>query len=109
MPVMRIPRDRRRGSKRVVLMERDDVLMPALGRFRIARTSDLVTIAFDGIRRDTAAARLRRLYDAGFLEVVQAERTSENIYALGPLGRRRLTDRGLPTGHAPSGGHQHHL
>src|SRR5207244_3747196 len=64
----RIPRDRRRAGVRVVLGQRDEAMLRALARFRIARTDDLTSLFFRDVRRDTAAARLRRLHDAGLLE-----------------------------------------
>lgn len=99
----------RRDGARVELSERDAVLLQALARFRLARTSDLVAFAFAGLRPDTAGKRLRRLFDAGFLEVVAQRRTDENVYALGPLGKRWLRDPGRPVPTRPAGGFDHHL
>src|SRR5207249_9420572 len=59
--------------------------------------------------RDTAAERLRRLYDGGLLDVRSAERSEENLYSLGPKGREWLKERGIATGAMPRGGLKHHL
>ncbi|HSQ60387.1 MAG TPA: replication-relaxation family protein [Acidobacteriota bacterium] len=84
-------------------------LLLALNRFRIARTSDLASVCFRGVRRDTAAARLRKLYDAHVLEVRAGAPNQESWYLVGPAGRRALEDRGTPVGRVPRGGLDHHL
>jgi hypothetical protein len=66
-PPRRQLRHRRRRGVAVVLTERDEEVLNALARFRLARTSDLMAYAFAGVRRDTAAVRLRRLFDARYL------------------------------------------
>lgn len=101
-------RNQRRKDVHVVLTKRDEDLLTALARFRIARTSDLLQLAFPGVRRDTALERLRRLFDGAYLEVQSENRMSENVYALGRNGRRWATDRGLPTGKPPKS-QAHHL
>lgn len=102
-------RHRRRRGVAVELTERDEVVLHALARFRIARTSDLVAYAFAGIRRDTAAVRLRRLFDGRFLAVLPPEQGKENVYRLGPAGRAFLAEAGVVTGRVPRGGLEHHL
>jgi hypothetical protein len=84
-------------------------VLHALSRFRLARTSDLLAYAFAGVRRDTAAARLRRLFDARFLAVLPPTQGVENVYRLGPAGKTWLADEGVPGGHVPRGGYEHHL
>jgi protein involved in plasmid replication-relaxation len=105
----RQPRGVRRRGVTAHLTRRDEVLLRALARFRIARTRDLVAYAFPGVRADTAAARLRHLFDAQFLEVRGAGLFEENLYALGPEGRTCLTDLGIPFGRVPRGNLEHHL
>jgi hypothetical protein len=93
----------------VRLTPRDEVLLRALARFRVARTSDLVRFAFRDVRRDTAAARLRRLYDGGWLDVRFHDRANENLYSLGPEGRRWLKTNGGNIGRLPREPLAHHL
>lgn len=108
-PVRRQPRHRRRKGVTVELTERDEMVLHALGRFRLARTSDLVRYAFNGVRQDTAAVRLRRLFDSGHLAVLPPVRGAENIYRLGPAGRQHLAQQGGVAGRVPRGGLDHHL
>ena len=84
----RQPRDRRRAGVSVCLSERDRGVLAAVARFRLVRTGDLVRLFFRGVRADTAAVRLRRLYDASYLTVYCSDRSQQSIYALGPEGRR---------------------
>ncbi len=102
-------RHRRHRSVNVQLTERDRIVLHALARFRLARTSTLVTYAFAGVRRDTAAVRLRRLFDSRHLSVLPSQQTSENIYRLGPAGKACLLEEGIAAGRVPRGGHEHHL
>jgi len=92
-----------------VLTERDAAVLHAMSRFRLARTSDLVAYAFAGVRRDTAAVRLRRLFDSRFLAVLPTNQGVENLYRLGPAGKAWLAEEGVPGGRVPRGGHEHHL
>ncbi len=108
-PVRRTPRDCRKADVRVCLTARDAVLLRALARFRLARTSDLAVLCFPGVRRDTVAARLRRLFDAGYLDTRVSQRTEENLYVLGPEGRTWLRRAGETPRRAPNGGVDHHL
>lgn len=94
---------------RVELNQRDEEILAGLARFGIARTGDLVTLAFAGIRADTAACRLRRLLDAGYLEVRSSDRAKESVYLLGPAGRRWVADRGIPETRPPRSEFAHHL
>jgi len=102
-------RDRRRRGIAVRLTERDELLLEAVQRFRLARTGDLVTAAFPGVHPMTASVRIRRLFDAGYLDVRCANRSEENVYSLGPLGRRWALEQALPVGRIPRGGAAHHL
>ena len=102
-------RSKRRSGVVTELKPRDEALLRALGRFRIARTSQIVRILFQGVRRDTAAERLRRLYDAGYLDVRSSERSEENLYALGAAGKTWLGEHGQVAGSIPRGGLGHHL
>ncbi len=102
-------RTARRSGAVIELTARDEALLRALCRFRVARTSQLAVLFFAEVRRDTAAERLRRLYDGGFLDVRSTERSEENLYSLGLKGREWLKERGIGTGAMPRGGVEHHL
>ena len=108
-PTRRQPRDRRRKGVAVQLTARDETVLHALARFRLARTSDLVRYAFAGVRPDTAAARLRKLFDSRHLAMLSPERGAENVYRLGPAGTQHLAARGVDAGRVPRGGLDHHL
>lgn len=105
----RQPRDVRRRAVRVRLNERDEALLVAMQRFRIARGADLHRLLFAGVRRDTMARRLRRLFDAGFLELRTAGPTEENVYWLGAAGRQWAQEHGLKVGRLPKPPWEHHL
>jgi protein involved in plasmid replication-relaxation len=102
-------RDVRRKGVAVTLSGRDEALLRALARFRVARSSDLVAYGFPGIRRDTALRRMRRLFDAGFLEVLATDRTEDNRYALGPEGKRWVRGQHGLVRPVPRGSLTHHL
>ncbi len=106
--VRRIARDRRHRGIRVERTLRDERVLLALARFRIARTEDLVAFAFGKARKDTAAERLRRLFDSGYLDVYVGDRSTENVYALGPLGKRWVESVGGSVGRVPRD-REHHL
>jgi hypothetical protein len=108
-PARRQLRHRRRRGVTVRLTERDGVVLHALARFRLARTSDLVAYAFAGVRRDTAAGRLRCLFDGRLLAILPPEQGEENVYRLGPAGKAHLTAEGVVTRGVPRGGLEHHL
>jgi hypothetical protein len=105
----RIARDRRRAGVRAVLGPRDEALLRALARFRIARTDDLTSLFFRGVRRDTAATRLRKLHDAGLLEVRSGGLNAQNVYVLGPGGRGWVEERGMAVGAPPAAPFGHSL
>lgn len=105
----RQPRHHRRRGVTVQLTERDEMILHALARFRLARTSDLVRYAFAGVRQDTAAVRLRRLFDSRHLAVLPPERGAENVYRLGAVGKQHLAGLGVEAGRVPRGGLEHHL
>lgn len=108
-PTRRQPRHRRRKGVTVQLSARDQTVLHALARFRLARTSDLVRYAFAGVRPDTAAVRLRRLFDSRHLAVLPPERGAENVYRLGAAGKQHLAGLGVEVGRVPRGGLEHHL
>ena len=108
-PARRHLRHRRRRGVTVKLTERDGAVLHALARFRLARTLDLVAYAFAGARRDTAAVRLRCLFDGRFLTVLPPEQGEENVYRLGPAGKVHLAADGVAPGRVPRGGLEHHL
>ncbi len=105
----RISRERRRTGVRVVLGQRDEALLRALARFRIARTDDLTGLFFRGVRRDTASTRLRKLHDAGLIEARSGGLNEPNVYQLGPEGRSWAEDRTLAVGLPPAAPAIHHL
>jgi hypothetical protein len=109
MAPIRQSRQRRKRGVRVVLTERDELLLEALGRFRLARTRDLLAVAFVGVHAMTASARLRRLFDAGYLDVHCRDRSEENTYALGSVGHRWAREHALKVTGVPRGGTAHHL
>ena len=102
-------RDKRRKSVRIELSDRDQTLLRALARFRLAQTTSLTDLVFYGARRDTASRRLRRLFDAGYLRVRSNDLSSENIYSLGPEGIAWLRAQGVQPGRVPRGDPSHHL
>jgi hypothetical protein len=108
-PARRQLRHRRRRGVAAQLTERDAAVLHALSRFRLARTSDLVAYAFDGVRRDTAAVRLRRLFDTKYLAILPPEQGKENVYRLGPAGKAYLAEEGVAAAGVPRGGLEHHL
>ena len=95
-------RDHRRRGVKVRLTERDALLLEALVRFRLARTSDLARIAFPDVRPTTAGLRLRRLFDAGYVEVRSGDRSEENVYTLGRYGHRWAEQQNLAVGRVAS-------
>jgi protein involved in plasmid replication-relaxation len=105
----RQPRGLRRRGTILQLTARDQELLLALARFRVARTSDLVALCFPGVRKDTAAVRLRRSFDAGYLDVRAFERSEESVYAVGAKGRAWLQSQSVESGPVPRGGLDHHL
>ena len=102
-------RNLRRRGVHVTLLPRDQALLRAIGRFRLARTADLAPLFFPGRHRDVLAARLRRLFDAGYLEVRVLDRAAQNVYALGPAGRVWLESQGVETQPPPRQPWDHHL
>ena len=79
LPV-RQPRTLRRSGVTVKLTERDLSVCETLARFRLARTSDLILTCFPGINPTTAKLRIRRLFDAGHIQIHSAQIGSENVY-----------------------------
>lgn len=102
-------RKERRFGEVVVLTTRDGELLRALARLRVARTSALTRLCFNGVRRDTAARRLRRLFDAGYLGLRTADATQESLYMLGPKGRQYVRALGEVETPVPRGSLDHHL
>ena len=105
----RIARDRRRVGVRVVLGQRDEALLRALARFRIARTDDLTRLFFSDVRRDTATTRLRRLHDAGFIQARLGGLNEQSVYQLGSEGRCWAEERGIAAAAPPMPPAAHHL
>lgn len=105
----RQPREQRRRGIAVRLQPRDVEMLRALARLRVAPTRDVAALCFTGVRRDTVAARLRMLFDAGYLDVSAPERTGENLYSLGPRGRAVIVEAGEEILPVPRGGLAHHL
>ena len=105
----RISRDQRRQGMKVRLSSRDELILRGVARFRLARTSDILKLAFPNTRQDTAARRLRRLYDGGYLDVLSGDRSQENRYSLGPKGRLWAKDHSVEALKRPSGSLDHHM
>lgn len=104
----RTPRDQRHSS-RAVLTSRDEALLRALNRFRVARTSDLRRLLFADRSAGRAAERLRQLFRGGYLQVRLGRLSDENMYSLGPAGKKWLESAGVDVGRLPSGSLAHHL
>jgi hypothetical protein len=69
----------------------------------------LIAVAFAELHPMTASVRIRRLFDAGYLDVRCGDRTQENIYTLGSLGQRWIEANGMQVGRVPRGAATHHL
>ena len=91
------------------MTNRDGRVLFALARFRIGRTTDLRRAVFPGVHRDTAGERLRKLFDAGYLNVRFADRSEENVYSLGSRAKTWLRSRGTAVAQHPRGDVDHHL
>lgn len=102
-------RTERTVGRQVVLGARDEALLRALARFRVARSADLGRLFFAGRSRERASQRLRRLFDARWLDLRVARLAESNIYSLGPRGRQWAKEHGLDVGRVPVGGLDHHL
>lgn len=105
----RQPRSRRDRHRRIEMTERDERVLLALARFRLARTSDLRRAVFPGRHKDTAGERLRKLFDIGLLDVRPGDRSEENVYALGVKGREWLRSKRHEVRRIPRGDARHHL
>lgn len=102
-------RNRRDRTRRIEMTERDERVLLALARFRLARTSDLRRAVFPGRHKDTAGERLRKLFDVGLLDVRPGDRSEESVYALGVKGREWLRGKGHEVRRIPRGDARHHL
>ncbi len=107
--IKRHKRTERSKDVKVVLGPRDEALLGALARFRIAGTSDVAHLLFRGARPDTARKRLRRLFDASLVDVHATGVHEESVYSLGEAGRRWAEARGLACGRVPVRPWDHHL
>jgi len=107
--VSRQPRDRRRRGVSLVVTPRDEAVLRAVARFRLCRTSDLERLFFPGRNRDVIASRLRRLFDAAYLEAHVPERAAENLYSLGAVGKDWIRSAGGSLGPMPRPPWEHHL
>jgi hypothetical protein len=105
----RQPRDQRRHGVGIRLQARDIEVIHALARLRIAPTRDIAELCFPGVRRDTVTARLRLLFDSGYVDVSAPDRTAESLYSLGSRGRALLRAAGETIAPVPRGGLAHHL
>jgi hypothetical protein len=102
-------RDQRRSGVRVTLTKRDEALLHALSRFRLARSSDLHRLFFPGRHPDVLADRLRRLYDGHYLEAHVVGLAAENVYSLGREGQAWLRAHGQTVHSVPRPPWLHHL
>jgi hypothetical protein len=78
------------------LAERDHWLLEALGKLRFATTGQLLRLGFANTR-SVASKRLRRLFDAGLVNVWVRCLEAENVYSLTLAGRSVLA--GTSNGH----------
>lgn len=105
----RAKRTERRRGVRVALGSRDEALLRAVGRFRLATSADLHRLFFAGRHRDVLASRLRKLYDAGYLETHVSDRAAPNVYSLGAEGKTWVRAQGGIVPGLPRPPWQHHL
>lgn len=99
-----------RAAKGIVhLTDRDQALLAALTRFGLARSSDLRCLLFPDRHPDVLARRLRKLFDAGYVDVVMNNLNQENAYVLGPRGRAWARWRDLTPVRAPKANREHWL
>jgi hypothetical protein len=85
------------------------MLIRTLNRFRLATSGDLARLYFSGRHRDVCASRLRRLYDAGYLETHVPDLAAPNLYSLGPRGKAWLRAQGSEIRPVPRPPWEHHL
>lgn len=102
-------RDQRQPGTSAVLTARDKELLLGLARLRIGPTSALAKLFFGDVRRDTAAKRIRRLFDSGHLSVRVEGIAEESLYMLGPKGRAFVRAEGGEDMSVPRGSLEHHL
>lgn len=105
----RISRRQRRPAVRVRLLPRDQAVLRALAKLRLCRSSDLHRLLFTGVRADTMAKRLRKLFDAGFLDVHAENLAAETVYSLGHRGIDWVTADGMLSAALPRKPWEHHL
>ena len=86
----RTPRTHARGAA-VRVTERDRWLLEALTKMRFLSTRQIANLYFEGSRWN-ANKRLRRLFDAGLLQVWVRRLSEDNIYAISPKGLRVLNE-----------------
>ena len=91
------------------LTPRDRALLRAVARFKAVRSQDLTPLFFSDVSRERCAQRLRRLFDAGFLDVRFGRLSEPNVYSLGEAGRRWAREHGLEVSPVPRGDLSHHL
>ncbi len=87
-PTRNARRELRTGWARAAglrLTERDAAILFAVGRMRVARTSDLTALFFRSV--EPARDRLRRLFTAGYLDCRAPEVAGENCYLLTRKGK----------------------
>lgn len=99
----------RSGGAVVRLTERDEALLLAVARFGMARSSDLKCLLFPDRHKDVLAHRLRKLFDAGYLEVLMTYLNQENTYTLGPAGKLWTRNRGITPVRPPKANTEHWL
>lgn len=108
----RTPRARRNvraHGKRIVFTERDEVLVSSVARFGLVRSGDLKRLLFPDRHRDVLATRLRKLFDAGYLDVHVSGLDRENAYSLGPKGKAWARERTASVVRPPKGNVEHWL
>lgn len=89
---------RRRGDvalhKGYVVTARDEEILHAIGRMKLAQTRQLTALFFGD--RSVAARRLRKLAALRLVQAFAPRLQGDNLYALTERGRERLIDAGVP-------------
>lgn len=93
MGAVRRSRKDRPRSRLARVTERDLELLRALGRMRLATTSQIRRLFFTG--RTATTRRLEKLHALGLLRVHLLELNAENLYGLSPKGRTLLVAEGM--------------
>lgn len=94
MGTIRRSRTARPHARASLVTERDLELLYALGRMRVATTSQL-RVLFFGVGRTGVSRRLAKLVALGLIRVHVPSLNAENLYSLGDKGAALLVDEGV--------------